>query len=49
VLIALLANAVVKTGIALYSGVPAFARNVAAAFVLMFAAGALARSAPAPA
>ena len=47
VLIALLANAVVKTAIALYGGAPAFARNVAAAFVLMFAGGALAWLAPA--
>ena len=47
VLIALLANAVVKTAIAIYGGAPAFARHVAAAFVLMFAAGALAWLAPA--
>ena len=42
-LIALLANAVVKTGIALYSGAPAFARDVGCRICLMFAAGALAR------
>lgn len=47
VLIALLANALVKTAIALYGGAPAFVRSLAAGFVLMFAAGALAWFAPA--
>jgi uncharacterized membrane protein (DUF4010 family) len=47
VLVALLANAVVKIAIAVYSGAPSFARSVAAGFALMFAAGALAWFVPA--
>lgn len=47
VLVALLANAVVKTAIALYGGAPSFARSVATGFALMFAAGALAWFIPA--
>jgi len=40
VLLALLANAVIKTAIALYAGTSSFARNVAAGFVVMLAVGA---------
>jgi uncharacterized membrane protein (DUF4010 family) len=42
VLLALLANAVVKTGIAFYAGTPSFARRVTAGFVVMYGAGAVA-------